>query len=383
MQLGVLAGITPSKLFLFGASQIHSKMLIKESTISKIVSSLSGDHINLLLVAEHSNIDINTLIEKCNEEGKVIAGGVFPMIISDEQSLESGIVHKKIESTASVSLVEDMSDPVHYSLPSFSEGVKSGIVFVDGLSPDVPNFLEALYNQFWSQISYVGGGCGSLTLQQKPCIFTNDGFYQNAAILILTDLKTQLGVKHGWEKIEGPFVANKTDGNKVIELNWRPAFDVYREVVEAHTEDRFDSTDFFNIAKGFPFGIYREGQEDIVRDPIAVESDGTLVCVGKVESNTALNILKGDNQKLISNAKIAATEAINQEAKDLFVSDCISRILYLEDDFKKELLAIKSSVDEKEVDVMVEGVLSLGEISSGINGYLEFYNKTIVVSTFH
>ena len=356
-------------------------MLIKETSAAEIRSHLSREHINVLLIAEHSAVDIDALIDLCNEEGIVIVGGVFPLIISDEESLESGIIHKKVEPSATVCLIEDMSGSVLDTLPALPSNVKSGIVFVDGLSPDIPNFLESLYSQYWNQISYVGGGCGSLSLQQKPCVFTNDGFYQNAGVLILSELETKLGVKHGWEKIEGPFVANKTEGNKVIELNWRPAFDVYKEVVEAYTEQRFDSSEFFDIAKGFPFGIYREGQEDIVRDPIAVEEDGTLVCVGKVEINTSLNILKGDNEKLVENAKIAAVEAMEKSAHDLFISDCISRILYLEDDFKKELLAIKEAVN-KTTDLEVEGVLSIGEISSGINGYLEFYNKTVVVSTF-
>ena len=358
------------------------EMLIKETSEEKIISSLSRDDINILLIAEHTELDIDSLIGKCNEEGIVIAGGIFPMIISDEESLESGIINKVIEASATICLVEDMSGLVQESLPKLPTHAKSGIVFVDGLSPDIPNFLGSLYDQYWNQISYIGGGCGSLTLQQKPCVFTNEGFHQNAAVLVLSDLETQLGVKHGWEKIDGPFVANKTEGNKVIELNWRPAFDVYKEVVEANTDQRFDSSYFFDIAKGFPFGIYREGQEDIVRDPISVDEDGTLVCVGKVESNTSLNILKGNNQILIENAKEAANKAMSEKARDLFVSDCISRILYLEDDFKKELLAIKESVNKSGVDVDVEGVLSIGEISSGINGYLEFYNKTVVVSTF-
>ncbi|MEO1255557.1 MAG: FIST C-terminal domain-containing protein, partial [Bacteroidota bacterium] len=137
------------------------------------------------------------------------------------------------------------------------------------------------------------------------------------------------------------------------------------------------------ISKGFPFGIFREGQEDVVRDPIAVDPDGALVCVGKVARNTSLNILKGENVKLIDSAKEAALTAITEKSRDLLVCDCVSRILYLEDDFRKELLAVKESVNRFHENLEIEGILSIGEISSGINGYLEFYNKTIVVSTFY
>lgn len=356
-------------------------MLITDKSIVSIVDQLSRTEVNLLLIAEGSEIDVISLIEACNKRDITIAGGLFPKVIFDEEALDAGIIHKIISATNKPHLIKDMSEDT--DLPIINSNTRSGVVLVDGLSQEIPHFLERLYDKYWNQISYVGGGCGSLTLEQKPCIFTNDGFYQNAAIVLFSDLATQLGVKHGWEKVEGPFVANKTQGNKIIELNWRPAFEVYKEVIETNSDARFESSDFFDIAKGFPFGIYREGQEDIVRDPIMVEDDGTLICVGKVEANTSLNILRGDKQKLIDSASEAAVQSIGSNMKDMLVTDCISRILYLEDDFKEELNAIKNALPVDSSISTIEGILSIGEISSGINGYLEFYNKTIVVSTFH
>lgn len=355
-------------------------MIIKEQSTAKIIDLCLQEDLNILLVAEGTGVDVEGLIQAANESNKKIIGGLFPKVLYDEEALDEGIILKTMKTTQEVCLIKDMS--AVQALPDMHADTRSSLVLVDGLSAHIPDFLESLYDKYWNKISYVGGGCGSLTLVQKPCIFTNDGFYENAAVVVFTGVQTHLGVKHGWEKIDGPFVANKTEGNKVIELNWRPAFEVYREVVEANTTQRFESSDFFDIAKGFPFGIFREGQEDIVRDPIAVEEDGTLVCVGKVESNTSLNILKGDTQTLIANANIAAKQAINDKMEDLLVTDCISRILYMEDDFQEELRTIKKELPANQRDFKVEGILSIGEISSGVNGYLEFYNKTIVVSTF-
>ncbi|MFK7954189.1 MAG: FIST signal transduction protein [Ekhidna sp.] len=356
-------------------------MYIENPSTENVLKNLSRQHVNMLLVAEHSEIDIEELISLCNKENIIIAGGLFPMILYNESSLEKGAILKVIKAKARPFLIKDMSSKFIDELPEMNENQKSSLVLLDGLSPDIPNFLHTLYDKYWSNISYVGGGAGSLTLEQKPCIFTNDGFYENAGLILLSEWSTQLGVKHGWEKIAGPFVANKTNGNKIIELNWRPAFDVYKEIVEKHTESRFASSDFFDISKGFPFGIYREGQEDIVRDPIAVEEDGTLVCVGKVEENTSLNILKGSNEELIKNASLAANLAAHENPKDTFVANCISRVLYLEEDFSKELKAIKSGLNMDEASL--EGILSIGEVSSDVNGYLEFFNKTTVVSSFY
>ncbi len=356
-------------------------MYIKNTAIENILEVLSREHVNMLLVAEHSDIDVRELIFKCNEEKIIIAGGLFPMILHNESSLDKGAILKVIKSKSKPYLIKDMSSKFINELPEMSDDQKSSLVLVDGLSPDIPNFLHTLYDKYWSNISYVGGGAGSLTLEQKPCIFTNDGFYQNAGLILLSEWSTKLGVKHGWGKIAGPFVANKTEGNKIIELNWKPAFEVYKEIVEQHTDDRFASSDFFNISKGFPFGIYREGQEDIVRDPISVEENGTLVCVGRVEENTSLNILKGNNEELINNASMAASLATHENPTDTFVANCISRVLYLEEDFSKELNAIKSGLNMGHA--ALEGILSIGEVSSDVNGYLEFFNKTTVVSSFY
>jgi hypothetical protein len=63
--------------------------------------------------------------------------------------------------------------------------------------------------------------------------------------------------------------------------------------------------------------------------------------------------------------------------------DCISRVLYLDNDFSNELNTVKKQLKLKQESLDLEGVLSLGEISSMEGGFLEFLNKTIVVGAFH
>ena len=306
------------------------------------------------------------------------------MVINEGEHHEAGCILKHIESDHEPHIIEGIGKgKLDFELPQLTARDRSCLVFLDGLMINISRFLERLYEQYWNKVDYVGAGCGSLTLQQTPCVFDNSGVYQDSALIVLSSGEMQLGVKHGWQKIAGPFVANKTDGNKVLELNWRPAFEVYKEVVEEYADVNFEGTDFFDISKGYPFGIYKEGKEDIVRDPIAVEEEGALVCVGNLSQNVSLNILCGDNQKLVESASAAADEAIDESTQDMLIVDCISRVLYLEDSFDEELGAVKRVIQKKGGEVKSEGVLSIGEISSSKEGYLELYNKTIVVSSFH
>ena len=63
--------------------------------------------------------------------------------------------------------------------------------------------------------------------------------------------------------------------------------------------------------------------------------------------------------------------------------DCITRPSALGDRFSEELEAIRNQLEVNNEEQEPFGILSLGEISSYGDGLLEFFNKTIVVGTFH
>ena len=67
-------------------------------------------------------------------------------------------------------------------------------------------------------------------------------------------------------------------------------------------------------------------------------------------------------------------------AKIGFVADCISRSILLGDRFEEELEAIRSRFAVGLPGAPVIGALTLGEVSSVGDRYLEFLNKTCVVA---
>jgi len=250
------------------------------------------------------------------------------------------------------------------------------LTFVDGLSENISHYLQQLYHNYGNRMKIMGGGAGSLSLVQQPCVFSNEGLFQNAAVLCPIQMEISLGVKHGWEKLHGPVVATRTKANIIYELNWKNAFEVYQQTVEYDSWKKINANNFFEISKAYPFGIARENGEDIVRDPIKVTEDGALVCVGDVPENTVLYILKGKNESLIQSAQSAIASSIKNVTNEIhhtLIVDCISRTLFLEDEFYKELEAINDAVHKENEESIPQGVLSLGEISSNGEGFLEFY----------
>lgn len=336
----------------------------------------------LFFIAEETPIDITALIDACNAQEIACAGGIFPQVIFQNKSYKEGIVINFIEEVVT-SFVCNHLDTKDFSIPKVSLDKNHSycaFTFVDGLSSNISHYLSELYRQFGNSSSYLGGGAGSLTLIQKPCIFTNDGFFQNAAICLLFKCQVSIGVKHGWKKISGPVIATKTNKNVIEQINWMNALDVYKSIIEPDSSTTLKIDNFFDIAKGYPFGIIKEDAECVVRDPIATNERGELICVGEVPENTVLDVLKGENNALISSAEQAASHALNasKHPQNAFIIDCISRVLFLEDEFPKELNSTVQALQQKSNDIPIAGALTLGEISS-YNGYLEFFNKTIVV----
>lgn len=313
-----------------------------------------------------------------------VFGAIFPQIIHGSEKLEKGTLIVGLQHKANVQVVPHLSDAqVDYEtlldqrIPK-AANIKTIFVLVDGFAKRIGALIDGLFNMFGLEVNYLGGGAGSLSFCQKPCLFTNDGLVMDAAVLALIEMSSGVGVSHGWVDVSGPFKVTASDRNTIQTIDWKPAFQVYREIVEKHSGKIFDSQNFFDIAKGYPFGISKLGAEKIVRDPIAIADNDSLVCVGEVPQDSFINILTGTNHSLINAAGAALSLANQAFPKDrrpaaiLFI-DCISRVLFLNDHFRHEIDAVRDG------ELPLIGALTLGEIANSGREYLEFYNKTSVV----
>lgn len=339
----------------------------------------------VLLIGEHDPISTADLCAAFQAAGQPFIGGIFPRIIYGEETFDTGALLMSVPSESQPHVITNLHQPDwdQDKLPSLlaEQPCESVLVFIDGLTPEIGNFLAVLYGRLGANVAYFGGGAGSLSLKQAPAILTPDGVLQDAAVVLPIKGKANLGVHHGWQRLAGPLVASRTEKNVIMELNWRNAFDVYRETVEPAICQNLGAENFFDHAKGFPFGMSRDGCEDIVRDPITVTEDGYLVCVGDVAQHSMLYILSGQPNDLITAAAKAGRACPTARPGQFMLIDCISRNLFLAEQFAEELMAVKRGNALPE-ETMLEGALTLGEISSIGGGYLEFLNKTIVFVAF-
>lgn len=339
----------------------------------------------LLLVANKIEGDAEKLTKLLNSLPCPIFGGIFPGLIIKDRLQHSGYLLLICEEEHEVINIPELSE-INYIQKKLSqsndiEPHPSCLTLINGISPHITQFIETLYGHLSSDITYFGGGCGNETLDTIPCIIANEGLHHGAQITLMNRPAT-ISVKHGWEKLAGPFIITKSQNNVIDMIDFQPAFDCYKDAILQDTNTPINASNFFEIAKSYPFGIQYLHDEVIVRDPIKLQGD-SLICIGDIPENTMVYILKGEKDKLINAAIHAAnsiieTTKLDKEIDVSIIFDCISRSLILESNFEKELHEVYCRLADKTSCIF--GACTIGEIANEGSIRLEFYNKTLVIS---
>ena len=335
----------------------------------------------LILSCDENRYDLEAMKNILSRCSVPIIGGIFPQIIYKNFNYSLGTLIIALDETLEVSVVENLSqsslltldEMIEDKIGVLDEEIKSMFIFVDGLSKNINSIILTLFENFGLSINYIGGGAGSLSFQQKPCLFSNSGLLEDAVMLAISRRESAIGVKHGWEPVSDSYRVTEADANHIIELDYKPALEVYKEVVEALQDERITKENFFDIAKAYPLGINKLSGEMVVRDPIMIDAE-RLICVGDISTNSFVSILHGSNESLINAAREAKKDAFLDKKHFTLFIDCISRTLFMGDSFHQELDAIFDD------NIYFVGALTLGEIANNKKHYLEFYNKTAVIA---
>lgn len=323
----------------------------------------------LILSTSSTIIDL----QKFNNQNIDICGAIFSHIIFNNNIYNNGLISIEIdEKEIILDFIEDIEN-YEFNINKFIE-TQSIISIFNGFNNYNQDFFIKLFENTPLDVNIMGGGAGIIEDKDKKVFFNNEGFYLNSAILLSIKSKIKLTSKDGWECLSGPYIVTSCDKNIIKTIDYIDAFELYKNEIKKDSNIELTQDNFLEISKNYPIGIVRYSGADIVRDPISFEK-GNLILVTEIGVNSIINILKGNKTSLINAVKEAAKEVLNESSSTALVFSCITRKNFLEEIFQKEIDEIYAQIDSKNII----GALTIGEIASNGNKYINLLNKSCVI----
>ena len=201
--------------------------------------------------------------------------------------------------------------------------IKAAELIFPGISMDT----HALYEQLSAchpDIQIFGGYSGGHALN-SPQYFLFDAkrIMQNSIYVVTyagSDLHINMGKLVGWDALGLPFTVTKADGNRLIELDGRPASEAYEKFLQ------IDRTQIDNALAGYEFPLMttHEGDKNL-RSTIHIDEDGALVLHGHVPEESQVFLSYGNPSSIVQlvNERLDALRDFGPQVVLLF--SCIVR----------------------------------------------------------
>lgn len=329
----------------------------------------------------------------CRARGMALAGGIFPALVEAQGFSTQGAWLLRLDADTPTFLIPDantaaaagaatIAAAVMPTLDAQETGARDAptlFLLCDAMLPNIGSMLDELFLILADRVEYAGVNAGSETFQPMPCLFDAERVLGDAVLALLLPARQRAVLEHGFATPQRVMTATSASGNQVVGIDWRPAFEVYQEIVGAEYGVELTRENFYQHAVHFPFGILRANREVVVRIPVALTEEGGLYCVGEVPENAVLVLLRapeagGDGCIRRLAAELDGVNGPLRE-RNLLAFYCAGRRMHLGDAAALELHELHAATA---VGAMA-GALSLGEIgSTGATGYPLFHNATLV-----
>lgn len=340
----------------------------------------------LLFVSESQAGQVALLQEEARAAGLSVIGAVFPALVTDGvfnphcAALAFPLTRMPAYRLIGLEAYETAPDPVVDELEALAtqasgdEPVTLFMLF-DAQFQKVASLLDRLYLRLGNAVRYSGACAGSETFQPMPCVFDSERIMGHAVLAAAMPALPSAGVAHGYRPTENTFIASSIQGNRIDQINWRPALDMYAELAAANYGLTVNKENFYQAAVHFPLGISRLVGESVVRIPVALGEGGSIYCVGEIPENAILTMLKAPQAMEDALLECIAEPVDRAETDTVMLFYCAGRRLHMQSDAETELRKLSDRFRQG----TVVGAMSLGEInSSESQGYPLFQNACVV-----
>ena len=252
------------------------------------------------------------------------------------------------------------------------------LLFLDPNSGDEAAAIDGAYSVAGATVPLAGGGANGL----HSAVIADGRTAADAvvAVALNSPQPVSVGVSHGCRPTAEPAIATRTDGRVLLELNGRPAEQVYLEGLGCG--DRvLDEAAFEAFAVLHPLGQPELRGQLRLRHVHGRASDGGLACATPIPPNAAVWFTEQTRETIVESARRAVGETLDQlpgEPRAGLVFDCAARRKALGDHVGEETRALRSAFGET---APIGGLYTRGEVGR-VRGAKGDRNHAIVVVAF-
>lgn len=341
-----------------------------------------------VLLPEAERAQVGLLQSLCRDRGVGLLGAIFPALIRNASFLYEGAWLMALPTMPPHLLLEDLGDngaerlavEIERCLGDSGADAKNKLLFCafDAMLPNIGTLMVAAHQCLAIPPAYTGVNAGSETFSAMPCLFDAHRLVGQGVLAMVLDTSMRASVRHAYPVAESLMRATSAAGNRIRSINGQPAFDVYRDVVARECDVVLTRENFYEYAVHFPFGVVTV-LDVLVRIPVALDPDGSLVCVGEIPPNASLRLLRAP--------LLEASHCVDQihadlrpvgstfQPQGLLAFYCAGRRMHFGARAVEELELLR----QKTGFVGLAGALSLGEIDCANDfGFPRFHNAAIV-----
>ena len=348
----------------------------------------------LVLLPEAERDAVPRIQQVCARRQVPVVGAVFPALTEGGVFRTQGAWLLRFDEMPYAALYPDLPrepEKIPAALDAIAADIKPHLggshdttlfLLFDAMVPNIATLLDELYLRIANRVHYMGANAGSESFKPMPCLFDGASIIQNGVLALLLQPHRGAVLEHGYAAPTQTLTATSTEGNRILQIDWRPAFEVYQEMARAQYGVEIDRQNFYQYAVHFPFGILRANGMTLVRIPVALEQDGSLFCVGEVPPNALLTLLKApavDSAHTIDRLTEGLQELGGSPAgRELLLFYCAGRRLHLGIEAAQNELRLLA---QRTQGMQIAGALSLGEIGGSSQwDYPLFHNATLVAT---
>jgi hypothetical protein len=252
------------------------------------------------------------------------------------------------------------------------------LLFVDPRSGDEAGAIDGAYSVIGGAVPLAGGGANG----DVPALIADGRASADAvvAVALRSPERVVVGVSHGCQPTAEPAIATRTDGRVLLELNGRPAEEVYLEGFGCG-DMVLDDPEFEAFAVLHPLGQPEMRGQMRLRHVHGRAPGGGLACATPIPPNAAIWFTEQTAETIVESAERAVGETLEQlpgVPRAGLVFDCAARRRALGDSVEEETRALRSAFGEV---APIGGLYTRGEVGR-VRGAKGDRNHAIVVVAF-